>query len=1095
MPSNFTDLLKRSQETSRSRSQRGLRKVTRPLNQQFFGPALINELPNAKSEPKTPKRLKLSQEQPWAQSDLLSVIEHISQSGDPSSSAHTPIGPYATQVKHAQKTPELDNMVMDEELRFEKAEDIAMTPDQLDNRLQDSGTSPIDPGWDLPKNMHKVAHSPSHQKAFDDMGIPWAVQWEVARLVTTHPELSWDDIPLKSLEQLCGAASEFAPRVARILFGQHPSYKMVSARERTTQPLGGTSPWAEYDHEDMLLRTHSTERFGCEGSYFGGKIDQVLRLSVHSSGRFEFRLQPPAVSTSCRFRRYLGSRRLVEVRFSDKEPRLHPPTLRKYMIDNALVINGRVFRAFYARKNTVYLVETNEGLDRQQDHLIGDQYRESLRDFIEWHNPLYANPSQAVTKWATRFALGFSTSQPGVMFAPEDIHFIDDIVAPGQTSNSAIMTDGAGFINATAMNQVASRMKWSPVPVSIQARFGGSKGLFILHPSDRLLEDPPRIYIRPSQIKVKLHLDPRQWCPSHRILDVLIRNSMSTGVQVTDQVIMNLSHNMVQTSILNSLTQTYIESASLIPYVKEGRFVQLWDTIYTRSKVQEVVLKGLTPESIARAQGLGPMKENEQELFDAKFSYQHDPHSGHPPSFELQALGLLQAGFDMKFLPLFNRIEMLQKSILFGIDEKCHLHIPHSACAFIIPDPLGILEAGEVFCGFNRPTRDNSGTDISLVIGPVLVTRNPCILPSDVRKVIAVECPELWTAGYTDVIVFSVKGKHSLASMLGGGDYDGDTAILVWEEAIVNQFTNSATHYADVDVSDDFVSSPKRMGDIPPNDFRTVLDALLSQLIPNPIGMYGNWHATAAKVLGLDHIETVQLGNRFTTCLDAPKSGVTILPQSLGRDSKKWNNVDSRIPSKLTVIEDLKYALDLYRKECEEEMAALCPYTRLDNDLLQPYLRERNLCSRVPGLKEELDQIVEFVDKMRFEFNQGEFSVGKRHGKARFEHKTQGRKKYSRGQHQEAEWAASEAYNKGLPKDLLHIRDVPRVAASYSYSQDNPRWPSFSFVVAWAELCMIKAKAKTEAETKGPVVPMDPQFGTLMCISKRARQQLDLIAQ
>ncbi|CAE7232722.1 unnamed protein product [Rhizoctonia solani] len=1087
MPSSFADLLIRSQETSRARSQRGPRKVTRPLSQHFYKPALINGLQTAKSEPRTPKRLKLSQEQPWGQSDLLSAIDHISRGEDPVSSVPTPIEPYETKVKHAEKTPELDDMVLDEGPWFEKPEDDVMP---LDEQLGDPprvgpDTPPIERGWDLPKNIHKVAHSPSHQKAFDDMGVPWAVQWEVARLVTTHAELSWDDVALESLEQLCGSASEFAPQVAAILFGRHPNYKLICARERTTQPPGSASPWAEYDHEDMLLRTHSTERFGCEGSYFGGKIDQVLRLSVNSSGRFEFRLQPPAVSTSCRFRRYLGSRRLVEVRFSDKEPRLHAQTLRNYMIDHALIINGRVFRAFYARKNTVYLVETNEGLDREEDDLIGDQYRQSLRAFIEWHNPLYASPAQAVTKWASRFALGFSTSQPGVMFAPEDIHFIEDIVVPGQTSNNGIMTDGAGFINSAAMNQVASRMKWNSIPVSIQARFGGSKGLFILHPCDRLSDDPPRIYIRPSQIKVKLHPDPRQWCQSHRILDVLIRNSMSTGVQVTDQVIMNLSHNMVQTTTLDSLTRAHIEAASLIPYVKEGQYVQLWDTIYNRSKVQEDVLKGLTPDSIARAQGLVSVKDNEQELLDAKFSHQSDPYSGYPPSFEAQALGLLHSRFDMKFMPLFNRVESLQKSILFGMDEKCHLHIPHSACAFVIPDPLGILEAGEVFCGFNRPTRDNSGTDISTVTGPVLVTRNPCILPSDIRKVIAVECPELWTAGYTDVIVFSVKGALA-------GQYVGrrDTVILIWEEAIVNQFTNSATNYDSVDVSDHFVSNPKLMQEIPSDDYRPVLESLLALLIPNPVGMYGNWHVTASKVLGLDHPETVRLGNVFTTCLDSAKTGLVILPGCQGRDSAKWNNFDSRIPSKLSVIEELKHAIDLYRKECEEEMVKLRPYARLDDDLLEPYRRERDLCARLPGLEAELNQIVAFVDKMRFEFQQGEFSVAKRHGKPRFEHKTEKRKKYSRRQHQEAEWAVSEAYNKGLPKGLLYIRDemVPRIAASYAYSQDNPRWPLFSFVVAWSELCKIKLG-------DGPVMSMDPRFGSLMSISRRVRQQVELIAQ
>ncbi|CCO29844.1 hypothetical protein BN14_03865 [Rhizoctonia solani AG-1 IB] len=246
------------------------------------------------------------------------------------------------------------------------------------------------------------------------------------------------------------------------------------------------------------------------------------------------------------------------------------------------------------------------------------------------------------------------------------------------------------------------------------------------------------------------------------------------------------------------------------------------------------------------------------------------------------------------------------------------------------------------------------------------------------RKVIAVDCPELWAGGYTDVIVFSVKGECSLASMLGGGDYDGDTAVLIWEETLVNQFTNSATHFAEVDVSGHFVSNPKRMEEIPPDDFRSVLDALLAPLMPSQVGMYGNWHVTAAKVLGLDNPETVRLGNMFTTCLDGVKTGLTILPQCLQRDSRNWNNFDPRIPSKLSVIEDLKHALDLYRKECEEEMTALRPYAKHDSDLLEPYRYERNLCTRITGLKHELDQIVAFVDKMKYEFDEGEFSLGHR---------------------------------------------------------------------------------------------------------------------
>ncbi|ELU41160.1 RdRP domain-containing protein [Rhizoctonia solani AG-1 IA] len=1051
-------------ETSKARSQRGLKRITRPLSQQFIRPTLASRIQSAKTEPKTPKRFKLSQEQPWIQSDVRPAL--LTQGKDLGTSARE-IESCGPQIKHIEKTPKLGNTLLNDESRFEEPEDVVMTSladEQLDQLEADSKISFTNHDWNLPKNMHKVAHSPSHQRVFDSLGLPWAVQWEVARLVGAHPELSWDDVPLEALEKLCGSSSESAPRVAEVLFGKHPYYKVINARERTIHPLGSAS--AEYDHEDMLLRINSVERLGCEGTYFGGK--------------FEFQLQPPVVSTSCRFRRYLGSRRLIEVRFSEKEPRLKPQVLREYMVENALVINGRVFRAFYARRTIVYLVETNEALDRQEDELVGDQFRRSLRDFIEWHNPLYANPYQTLNKWSSRFALGFSTSRPGLMFAPSEIYYLPETVAPGKSSNSAIMTDGAGFINTAAMNQLTAQMKWSTAPVSVQARFGGSKGLFILHPNDRLLDNPPRIYIRPSQVKVKLHPDPRRWCASHRVLDVLTRNTMAVGTQVTDQVIINLSHNGVPTTILDSMTRTYIESASLIPYVKEGRFLQLWETIFTRSKVQELILKGLTPESMARAQGFKSIEKG-QDLLDAKFTYQPDPYSGHPPSFETQALGLLQSGFDLKFTPLFNRIESIQKMILFGMDGKVLCQLVLNG----LVDPLGILDVGEVFCGFGRPVRDNSGTDISTVLGPVLVSRNPCILPSDMRKVstegicgeirayscsqvIAVECPELWAAGYTDVIVFSVKGERSLASMLAGGDYDGDTAILIWEEALVNQFTNSATHFADVDVSDHFVSNPKRMEEIPPDDFRSVLNALLAPLMPNQVGMYGNWHMTAAKVLGLDDPETVRLGNVYDPY-----------------------EQDPRIVSKLSVIEDLKQALDVYRQKCENEIVALRPYRRYDPDLLEPYNRERELCTRIPELSRELDQIVAFVNKMKEEFDKGEFSIGKRHGPASFDRKTEPGKKYSRRQRQESEWAASEAYNTGLPKGLLHIRDemVPRIAASYAYSQDQDCSPGFAFAVAWSQLCKIKA------EKKGPITAMDPQFGSLMCISKRTRQQLDLIAQ
>lgn len=188
------------------------------------------------------------------------------------------------------------------------------------------------------------------------------------------------------------------------------------------------------------------------------------------------------------------------------------------------------------------------------------------------------------------------------------------------------------------------------------------------------------------------------------------------------------------------------------------------------------------------------------------------------------------------------------------------------------------------------------------------------------------------------------------------------------------------------------------------------------------------------------------------------------------------------------MIEQLKDVLDIHRRECEQAMNELRPVARQDSDLLAPYQEERALCARIPGLREELETITSFVDKISRELQEGEYSVFNRHGQPRFA-RTIGGKQHSMGERQESERAASEAYNTGMPRGLLHIRDhwVPRIAASYAYSIDSKWEPRFSFLVAWDELCRIKAEAR------GRVVSMQPQFAEVMSISRRARQQLDLI--
>lgn len=85
-----------------------------------------------------------------------------------------------------------------------------------------------------------------------------------------------------------------------------------------------------------------------------------------------------------------------------------------------------------------------------------------------------------------------------------------------------------------------------------------------------------------------------------------------------------------------------------------------------------------------------------------------------------------------------------------------------------VADESGLLQEGEVFCQYEDPESDEGAV---VVQGDCAITRAPALHPGDIRKVKAVDVPEL--RSLKNVIVFNVKGSRDLPNMLGGGDLDG----------------------------------------------------------------------------------------------------------------------------------------------------------------------------------------------------------------------------------------------------------------------------------------------------------------------------------
>lgn len=82
-----------------------------------------------------------------------------------------------------------------------------------------------------------------------------------------------------------------------------------------------------------------------------------------------------------------------------------------------------------------------------------------------------------------------------------------------------------------------------------------------------------------------------------------------------------------------------------------------------------------------------------------------------------------------------------------------------------------------------------------VVAGPVLITKNPCVHPGDVRKVSTLtheKDPERFNqmSHLYNVIVFSTKGTRPLQNMMSAGDLDGDVYMVIWDEQLVNAVKN-----------------------------------------------------------------------------------------------------------------------------------------------------------------------------------------------------------------------------------------------------------------------------------------------------------------
>ncbi|KAJ7608165.1 RNA dependent RNA polymerase-domain-containing protein [Roridomyces roridus] len=960
-----------------------------------------------------------------------------------------------------------------------------------------------------------IAHSKEVQSEFETKGILLGVQWELARGVS-RKQWGWADVLDKMQDfRFKKSNSEVAGKVAAMMLGR-PEPDVIDL-----------ALWNEVDREHKAFVQGQGRGLGLMGpstpypqNWYGGQITYPLRLAkLDGAADYHITLEKPRRGRSNRFARDLGSHSVLQLSIPLDIVRYEAEELRRFLC-RRFILNGRVYVAIPPKdKGSVYLVQVNQDWERTGHKYFGDLGRRSFEEFVGRHNPPSMNSKQAFAKYVARYALGLSTSMPVLEFLDENMFRIQDTVADdwpegaGKAPSEKIMTDGCGFINRAAMVLITKHVPYSSLPTAIQARIGGAKGLWTLHPTDTDPTAPPRIWIRDSQLKIHFQPETTGMPRVHRILDLLRASHPAQAegrVTLSEQSIMCLSYNGVPDEVFVQLMVEGLEAA-VRPLLKwceggegDGTMVELWRAVNGVGNVS-----GARKQRIAggRSRALGYVDRERDELVpsveeeeDVLGAADEDGRAGRdlgPLSLHEQAMELIQAGFQpRKSAYLNDKMKYIIKLEIKSVVEKYKISLPEGTAvsdAFVIPDPLGILEENQVYYRSSAPMK-NVETQMlfNILKGPVIIGRYPIRLPCDMQQVEAVDVPELYD--WPDVVIVSTAGSRSLLSVLSGGDYDGDTVFFTWFPPFLEHFQNRPftdppdnlmeTYFQQDVKTVDQVGSELQNIASPVDRQIAFQDHLLAGLRESQVGQYSWFHDIAIWRHGYSHPQAILMAYIGNTLLDAAKTGLSLKPGVFEEHKRHYGHVYPKTenswlpptarrdePSNPYILEKLCRAgnsmgdLFLHQHDLASKKLDNGPGIEADSQLLQSFADATQKSNKIfRASADELQKIKTHVDGVRKLYRAADKPENK---------------------HNRAALVADvcQKYMEPVP-GLVGLFDngrVEEIKASYAYSLKE----KFAFTVAFRTLCEIKSRAAS-----GGMVPTRRVFDELKSISASAARAL-----
>ncbi|XP_072992409.1 probable RNA-dependent RNA polymerase 2 [Typha latifolia] len=359
---------------------------------------------------------------------------------------------------------------------------------------------------------------------------------------------------------------------------------------------------------------------------------------------------------------------------------------------------------------------------------------EGIREWMGKFNEIHS-----VSKCAARMGQLFSSSLPSLDVPPRDVRIIPDIevITEGKKYN---FSDGIGKISLALARQVAQKCGLIHIPSAFQIRYGGYKGVIAV---DRTSFQ--KLSLRPSMKKFE----------SNSTMLNITKWSDYQPCFLNREIISLLSTLGIEDEIFESMQRNHMHAL---------------DEMLTNKEFALTVLERMT---------------GAENRIAAKMLMQ-----GYEPCSEPYLSMLLKAQREYQ---------------LSDIRSRCRIFVPKGRVLIGCLDEIGKLNYGQVYIRITMTKEELEDKNqaffrkvdqtTAVIVGKVVVTKNPCLHPGDIRVLEAVYDLQLDDMGLVDCIIFPQKGERPHPNECSGGDLDGDLYFICWDEKLIPEKADTPMDY------------------------------------------------------------------------------------------------------------------------------------------------------------------------------------------------------------------------------------------------------------------------------------------------------------